>query len=267
MPLPTHKICGMIPKGDNRIIVVLPLCDRDVFIGTKNLRWMAEMDGVNDFDALVSQDSSTYPVLAAEFIEAARKAFRSVTVFKYPMAPETSWPYGANWAFQSTAWHMMNLGRPWFWLESDCIPLKPGWMKRWQEEYDKCGKPMMGPIIKGRGWANGTSVYPANFPDLSPGAMEATEHAWDWRMEKDTIHLTHDANHLFCHVWGVIDGKAHPSEGPAPTFPTQREVDRYIDHNAILFHRTKDGSLIDRLRERRARQLVAARKALNPVAA
>lgn len=263
----THKICGMTPKVDNRIIVVLPLCDRDCFVGTKNLHWMAELDGVMDFDAFVSQDSSTYPVLAAEFIDAARKAFRSVTVFKYPMPPETSWPFGANWAFQSTAWQMMKMGRPWFWWEADCVPLKSGWMKRWQEEYDKGGKPLMGPIIKGRGWANGTSVYPANFPDLSPGAMEATEYAWDWRMQPDTIHLTHDANHLFDHVWGIIDGQPHPSEGPPATFPTQKEVDRYVNPDAILFHRNKDGSLIDRLRERRARQIHALKPKPQPIAA
>lgn len=265
MPSPTNKVCGMVPRTDNRMIVVLPCCDKDAFIGVKNLKWMSELDGVNDFDALVSMDSSTYQTLSKEFVDAARKAFRSVTVFKYPMPPETQWPYGANWAFQSTAWQMMNFGRPWFWMESDCVPLKPGWLKRWQEEYDRCGKPMMGPVIKGRGWVNGTSVYPANFPDLSPGAMDATNFAWDWRMERDTIHLTHDASHLFDHVWGIIDDKPCPAEGPAAIFPTQREVDKYINPDAILFHRAKDGSLQDRLRERKARRFRSEKQHLQPV--
>lgn len=263
----THKICGMIPKGDNRIIVALPICDRDIYVGTKNLRWMAELDGKMDFDALISQDSSTYPVLAQEFFEAAKAAFRSVTVFKYAMPPETSWPFGANWAFQSTAWQMMGYGRPWYWHEADCIPLKPGWMTRWQEEYNKCGKPIMGPIIRGRGWMNGTAIYPANFPDLSPEAMTATQYAWDWVTEKETIHLTHDAGHLLDHVWGIIDGKPCPAEGPVATFPTQKEVDKYVNPDAILFHRNKDGSLIDRLRERRARRIYESKKQLEPATA
>lgn len=260
---PSNQICGMPPKKrDNRIIVVLPVCDRDAYAGTKNLKWMAELDGRIDADAVVSEDASTFQVLAKEFREAAQKVFRSVTFFKYPMPPEAAWPCGPNWAFQSVAWHMMGFGRPWYWHEADAIPLKPGWFARLQEEYDKGGKPLMGPIIKGRGWMNGTAVYPHNFPELSPEAMAATQHAWDWVTEKETIHLTHDAAHLIDHVWGIVDDKPSPTDGPAATFPTQREVDKYINPNAIIFHRNKDTTLVDRLRERLAKQRHAAKRSL-----
>lgn len=238
------------PKNDRTMIVVLPLCDHDGCMLTKNLRWMFDLDGANDFDAVVSQDSSMYPTLARDAIAAARKAFRSVTVIKYDMPPETKWPNGANWAFQSTAWRMIELGRPWFWCEADCIPLRPGWLKIWQAEYDHCDKPIMGSIIKERGWMNGTAIYPHNFCDISPKAMKATDLAWDFVCWPDISKITHNANHLMEHCWGILDGKPSAHSGVVASFPTQKEVDDWVPSRAILWHRSKDGSLIDRLRER-----------------
>lgn len=245
------------PIADRNMIVVLPVCDRDGFMMTKNLLWMADLDGVNQFDAVVSLDSSTYTTMAKEVVDAARKAFRTVTVFKYDMPPETKWPNGANWAFQSTAWRMIQFGRPWFWLEADCIPLRPGWLKVWQAEYDRCSKPIMGAVIKERGWINGTAVYPHNFCDLSPRAMKATDLAWDFMCWPDIAKITHNSNHLMEHCWGIVEGKPSPHSGVVASFPTHKELEGWVPPRAVLWHRNKDGTLIDRLRERLARQKYA----------
>lgn len=233
-----------------RIVIVLPICDRDLHALTRGLCWLRELDGQIPTDAVASIDNSTNRILAAEAINVARAVFESVTEFRYPEPHMSRWPNGPNWAFQQTALFMQGYSdRPWFWMEPDCVALKRGWFDLWQAEYDRCGKPIMGHIVEGRGHLNGTAVYPANFPDLSPAAMAADDVAWDWVMKEDTIHLSHHTT-LLGHVWGVVHGRPTPYDGTPAQFPAQSDVDRIVPPGAILFHRSKYCDLIDRMRER-----------------
>jgi hypothetical protein len=53
-------------------------------------------------------------------------------------------------------------------------------------------------------------------------------------------------------VWELNDkNEAVTSGGRVPTFRDQKTVDDAVDFSASLFHRNKDMTLIDRLRERR----------------
>ena len=239
-------------------VVVLPCCEKDLQMLIKNLQWMKDLDGQQHFDALVSQDPDTNRILAGQVMDAARAAFVHVDHFVYDRVPMPRWPFGPNWAFQSTAWHIYErVGRPWFWMEADCVPLREGWLSEWFDEYAHCGKPFMGAVVPGRQHMNGTAIYPANFPEVSPAAMKAADVAWDWVMQNDTIPLTHNSKLLF-HFWGVVNGMPHPYDGPPANFLTQADVDRWIPPHAVLVHRAKFGTLQDRLRERRLPKLQPA---------
>ena len=58
---------------------------------------------------------------------------------------------------------------------------------------------------------------------------------------------------LIMNVW-EIDAKNRPctSGGIVPSFPDQQTVNDVVDFEASLFHRNKDLSLVDRLREQKA---------------
>lgn len=246
------KHCWMFNQRDlpgNRIQVVLPVCTKDCGLMLDNLRWQRELDGIKDFSCVLSADDSTPKDIVDELEDAAWETFLSVKVYYYDTAPNPAWPNGPNWAFQHAALYMMGLGSAWFWMEPDCLPIRPGWLKIWNMEYWLHRKPIMGVIVPGMGHCNGTAVYPANFPKLSPSAMTCTNDAWDGVMRWDTIKLTHDVPRLLCHVWGIENGIAVPFGGETAHFKTQHDVFRWVDLNAILFHRAKDSSLIDRLRE------------------
>jgi hypothetical protein len=233
-----------------RPVIVLPCCERDLQMLLKNLQWMTELDGQQSADALVAQDPDTNRILARQVIDAARAAFQQVDLLVYDRVPSPMWPFAPNWAFQSTAWHMyQRVGRPWFWCEADCVPLSAGWLNRWFDEYEQAGRPLMGAVVEGRGHCNGTAIYPANFPELSPNAMRATDVAWDWVMRAETIAHTHPSR-LLAHCWGIVRDQPHPYEGPPASFRIQAQVDKWVRAGAVLFHRSKDGTLIDRLRER-----------------
>lgn len=243
--------CGMIPDSVNRQpVIVLNACDRDCQMELKKLDWIYELGACKGFDCLVVHDRTMNRILSEEIFAAARKNFHTVKVHSYDPPSQTRWPLAANWAFQQAAWVMYEDGRCWYWMETDCVPLREHWLEDIAAEYWACGKPIMGSQVTGRGHFNGTAIYPSNFPDLSPTAMRSTTDAWDWEMTGEIRHLAHDSKLMF-HCWGIVNGNTHPYEGQAAVFNTQDQLERWVPKGAATFHRAKDGSLIDRLRERR----------------
>jgi hypothetical protein len=246
-------LCSEVERAASPV-VVLPTCERDCQMHMKSLEWMVEMDGQQSYDAILSHDNSMRSALVNEMLSRAKAAFKKVDVFTYQFPGVTNWPWVANIAFQSAAWHIMNnVGRAWFWMEADCVPLKPGWLRAWFADYAIAlanGKSIMGAVVDGRGHCNGTAIYPADFPNISPRAMQSTGIAWDWEMKDDTVNLTYNSN-LLVHCWGTVNGQLHPWDGPAMVFQTVEQVKTLIRPDAVLFHRAKFGDLIDRLREMR----------------
>lgn len=236
-------------NADPKMRVALPVCVKDANLMLHNLQWQFELDGRKEFDCVLCLDGQLSAGMIANLELAASRTYAGVTMFIYPPAPQPRWPNGPNWAFQHTAHFMRADSRSWFWMESDCIALKPGWLDRWNQEYNLRQKSIMGVLVPGMGHCNGTAVYPANFPSMSPRAMICTDVAWDGLMQKDTIQNTHNAADLMCHVWGIKNGAARPFGGEPAHFPSEREVMAWVKPRAILFHRAKDTSLIERLRE------------------
>lgn len=246
--------CWMVPEYrilPNMIRVVLPVCPQDIGLMLCNLDWQEELGGGKGFDCLLSMDGGLEPSKMDELESAAWRAYSRVERFVYPKAPVEHWPEAPNWAFQHTARHMVSGSRPWFWMESDCVPLRPEWLYLLNQKYMICRKPIMGAIVKGMGHCNGTAVYPGNFASISRRAMECTHLAWDGEMAFDTIRLTCDASDIMCHVWGIKHGNAQSYGGDPAHFSTWRQVERWVNLRAAVFHRAKDTSLIERLREMR----------------
>jgi hypothetical protein len=216
---------------------------------------MVELDVQNPFDCLISSDPSLGPVWLLRLRDAAQHAFRKVYEFTYPRPIHETWPDACNVTFSSTAQHIQaELHRPWLWFEADCVPVKPNWLPSLWLEYQNCGQPVMGPVIPEAGHMNGTAIYPANFANLSPRAMCASDVSWDTSMTPDLVGRTHDCSRIFCHRWGMVNGTLHPSQGPPAHFSTPGSVDLWIPPDAVLFHRCKDGSLIDQLRAKKQAQ-------------
>jgi hypothetical protein len=217
----------------------------------KNLDWQEEIDGRKDFDCVISADGSLTTNALYDLETIAWRTFSSVELCVYPEAPNSTWPFGPNWAFQHTAKYMERGGRPWFWMEPDCVALKSGWLNFLNQTYFRSRKPIMGVIIEGMGHCNGTAIYPANFPRLSPNSMRCTHLAWDGVMKDETIQHTADGKPMMCHVWGIENGKALAFGGSPAHFTSWEDVMRWVDPRAMVFHRAKDGSLIDQLRLKR----------------
>lgn len=156
----------------------------------------------------------------------------------WPKPQNRTWQYVMRSAFDSKC------ETPLLWWEADAVPLKPGWLTTLWEAYQEGGQPFMGHIVQkdGRIWMTGVGIYPWDTLRYCPDAMRAEAAPFDVVMSQATIGLTHRANHLIEHVWSN-----HPDGQTAPSFQTQADVARMVPPSAVLFHRCKDGSLIDRL--------------------
>jgi hypothetical protein len=233
----------------SRIVVCLPFCHRDWRLMLENLKWQRELKPTGRFECVLIHDDSVPPGGLRDIEAAAMESYLRVTSMVYPTPAIQGWPDAPNYAFQCTAYHMEQAGRPWWWMEADCIPTKPGWMEALENEYDRGKKPFMGVVVPGMAHVNGVAIYPANTPRLLRKAMICTNVAWDSESGVDMVPLTHDVPHLIQHAWGVVGSELHPSIGMAPVFDSPSKL-KWLTPTAAVFHRCKDNSLIQRLRER-----------------
>lgn len=250
----SHKIASTPAKEPigAGFITVFPFHNGDAEMAIKNAEWIVELGQNKVFDAMLSYEDNTHPQYVLRMRNALEQSFGSVQIFCYPRAPMEHWPEAPNWAFQHTANHIhQNIHRPWLWLEYDAIPVKPEWVGMLQSVYARCGKRFMGALVKPMGGhMNGVGIYPGDFPVRCPKAMKVTNVAWDFMMKPEMSNDVHDAGKLIQHCWGIHNGMIHAFGGEPATFKDFGDVKKYVYSPTIIFHRSKDGTLIDLLRMR-----------------
>lgn len=231
------------------LLLVLPFCPREVPLLVKVVDWMNELGPQGKTDVLLTYDRSVAPAQVRQVKLQVLKFARTWAELCYPVPP--SGYFAPNWAFQCTARFISgSMKRPWLWFEADMVPTKPGWMQTLQAAYEKAGKPCMGTVVPGMGHVNGTAIYPADYATWATHAMGSYKSAWDMEQAQDMKGKVHEASYLMQHVWGTLNGKPHPSQGPPVSFRGPTEM-AWLNPNAVTFHRCKDSTLIDRLRERK----------------
>lgn len=221
------------------------------------LRWSLELnpEGVQH-NCLLSYEIGTDPT---EIRGLASKYFKGdMLENEYSTPPVQGWPAAPNWAWQSTARFIddKKVNEPWFWWESDAVPLNPGWLDKIWNGYLDGAKPFAGHIVDRMDHMNGVGIYPPDVRRLCHEAMMCRSAAWDYVL-KDTIQgKCTNLNHIIQHVWNIreSDGAIHNGDGHPVTFPDWAHVEKYMDFNCCLLHRTKDGTLIQRLREKREQE-------------
>lgn len=221
----------------------------------RNLEWCLELDAGCGRPCLLAYDTLTSKQDVAAIGALAQKYFTEVRHCEYSEPPVKGWPAACNWAWQSVARWMFEspLKQPWLWLEADAVPLKPGWVLTLEKAHTEGGKSFGGHVVKDMNHMNGVGIYPWDVMRRNEMAMLTRAAAWDVVLKPNVEHDCVRLNHLIQHAWNV-----HPvdrnmiwnGDGTPLSFREQADVDRYMDFNAVLLHRVKDGSLIPMLRER-----------------
>ncbi len=227
------------------MLVVIPVCHKDEHLVLKNLDWVRELDG-----HVPAKVAIAYPERFCwkPVLDKAAPIFSHHKLIEYSeWAGDPKWPHPQNWAWQSVARYLSSQQEPWLWWEADSTPIKNGWLEAIQKEYEAGGKPFMGYVTDQNGTdphMAGVGVYPPDIAQYSVNAMLCRAAPFDVVLARDTLRETHRANHLIQHYVHENCDSTH--------FPTSASVDEIVQPGVVLFHRCKDGSLIDRLRDPRS---------------
>lgn len=236
---------------------MFPFFSGDVWLAKRNFEWLAKLDGTIPRDCVLACDDATNP---AELMPLAQSIFPKVELVQYPRAKHNGqlmlqWPWQQNNAFANTARYMAQQKEPWLWFETDCTAMCPGWWKVLEDEYIKGGKPFGGHWNEAQKVFNGVAIYPHNAATQASQAMMAAinvhpgnrQNPWDVACSQQVYpHKMHVMNHVMQHLWRLPFQKG---DFEAPTFPTIESVKEWLRPGVVLFHRCKDGSLMDRLKD------------------
>jgi hypothetical protein len=234
------------------MLIVLHFCRKDAADMERLVRWMLELDKGAPYPCLLSFDEDTTPEQVHGIFTLAQQFFASVEKFSYSTPPVPGWPAAPNWAWQSTARHIYErpVKSPWFWIEADAIPIQPGWLTTIVSEFEASHKDFGGHVVETMGHMNGVGIYPWDVMARSEKAMLTRAAAWDYVLKDAEFGVTVELNHLMQHAWNVRhDGIVWNGDGNPISFRSRDDMVKYLDFNCYLFHRCKDGSLMEQIRE------------------
>lgn len=231
------------------MILVFAFCERDQAQALKNVKWWLELGDCKKHEALVCYDKRCSLQTVEEIGVEVLKVFGKV--WRLPAEAQVDgWPEGANYFFsRCCTWLQAKPQYPYFfWLEPDAIPTRSGWLDELEAEYRRGGKPFMGERVD-LGTArpdvpvhmSGVGFYENPIYNRAGECYRASDVAWDIAA-KDQImpnaYFTTKIQHYWKH------GTFTSLEGVRP--------------ETVVFHSSKDGSLIDMLRKQRYETLFPA---------
>lgn len=231
-------------------IVVLPVCPPDAHIALKWIAWAKWLQSQTIAPPYTLVVFVAKSVQGAPF-DALRDAIAdwpSATLAQNPEYYErhdlgyaacANQQFHAGLEYAERQWPM----RPILWCEPDCVPCHPRWFTDIAAEYATCGRAVLGDFHAPSSvpHVSGNAVYPANWRTLIPSFAllpgPIPEQGWDSQCAHETVPLSHRSCRIQ-QVWMV----------PMPKF-TERNINM-VHQSTALWHRCKDGSLIDVLSKR-----------------
>lgn len=238
------------------MIVVFPFHGASAAELTRLLLWIEELGVCKGHKALLVADAGTSWVPVVTNLNIARRVFDQVTAISN-LKPVDGWPAGPNSLFYVAAKHINDvLKEPWFWCETDAIPLKRKWMDTMTAIYEFKKARYMGVIVP-RGTNpetlpekhfTGVGVYPAD-AWVDVGRFAGTDKPFDIASAGVVVPMAASTT-LIHHFWG--------RKGLPPTFVSARDpaapenvfTMANVPEEAVVYHRNKDGTLIDLLRRK-----------------
>ncbi len=230
------------------LVVVLPVCRPDFHLGIKFIRWVIALRRVeyHSYDLIALAAASLLPEEVNQLrIECSlTNNFRVIQQPVLHEYPELGYAAAANYLFREALEIVEQEfpGSPMLWSEADCVPTRPSWFSEIASEYAACGKPFLG-AFHGVGpipHMSGNAVYPADWrtkaPSLAALPGPNPGQGWDSACARETVPQ-------------MAVAKTIQQAWITPPF-SEYNTDRIVKKETALFHRTKDGTLIDVLAKR-----------------
>lgn len=221
------------------MLVVLPVGPHDREQAVRWVKWVSELGGFGSHRLLVA--CARRVANPNELVPTGHELYVPHD------EDERGWPQSPNHLFKRVIQHITwtKDGEPFLWCEPDCIPTTKGWLDLLDGEYRACGKKFMGAqVLVGDTpeHMSGNAIYGKNAMYHAQYLVQADLAAFDVVAAEQIIGQAHWTTSIQ-HVWKKDEGRNF-------TFPDQASVDAMVSKGALLFHQNKDGTLIERLRER-----------------
>lgn len=243
-------------KHMQKLIVALPYCSSDHESATRLLNWIKELDSTIDHHLLLVADAAV-PVEIKKDIQALGKdIFTSCETMmpKCPAAVNGNYHAPAAVMFERTAAHIDTVHKwNWLWMEPDCVPLKSGWLDSLSMAYEDSPRRFLGSIAK-TGNQEGvppvvmfaTAIYPnCAHPELKKYCDGAL--AFDMAFSDHVVPRAANTPLIFHRFGAPKDPPTFKDIKMPGDGPNVGTLD-IIPKEAVLFHRNKDGSLMNLLR-------------------
>lgn len=251
------------------MLAVLPFHAGDSAMLLNLLVWMRQLNNGRKHTGLLVADEGVDVETALKVRQVALDVFATVEMTTNGTSVQ-GWPQGPNSLFLAAAKWVAEHGKNgsdenngWLWMETDAVPLHGDWIDLIEDEYRKCGKWFMGHLYPSNTpglpatMMSGIAVYPKDAWGYLHKAIEQNPTtAFDVMVSGLALNHWHHTVRIQ-HFWG--------EDGNPPTFvkhaiPAPRRnalTLQKLQGNAVLFHRNKDGTLIELLRERHGMKLTA----------
>lgn len=231
------------------MIVALAFHAGDVRSALDLLKWIGQMGGSKRHCLVLVVDNGVSWTDGIKALRLGREAFATAQMFATGRNV-SGWIEGSNSLWVKAAEVGAGLGQPWLFLEPDAVPLKADWLDRIEAEYSRCDKSYLGAIVTHQTpgipspYMEGVAVYPATAHQELAGAVGSEK---SWTQTTAALVIPKAAHTpLIQHLWG--------EKGNPPTFAeknvpgTNVFCRQQIRSDAVIFHRNKDGTLINLLR-------------------
>lgn len=239
----------------NPIVVALATHSGDLQLAKNLLSWIASL-GKNEPHTLLIVVDETIATPEREALKAlGKKSFGMMALI--PSSVPCTWK--PNQMFLSAAKWLNECSKmPWLWLEPDATPLKEGWLDAISEEYALSPMKLLGPIVKQNtnpalpgSHLTGTAVYsPDTWELISENEkLRSQVVAWDMELASAFVPRAKFSNTI-AHFYGKKDLAPHFVEKKSEDDPENFITLDVIPKSAVLFHRVKDGSLINLLKKK-----------------
>lgn len=237
------------------LLVVLPYHSGDFEIAKKLLDWIVELGSCKPHSLLLAADSAVPQSTMRELMDIVRPMFHKVETMIVTVPANAAWPPNSMF-LQAANQVKENYKHDFLWMEPDSIPIYPGWLDDIAEEYGECPKRFMGSIIHQEGqiglpadYLNGVAVYPNDAIEILnnlPTVKDGTQ-AWDIGSASAVIPKAMNTN-LIYHFFGTKEMPPVFVSAKMPDSPKNHVTLDFVPLGAALFHRSKDGKLIELLR-------------------
>lgn len=217
------------------MLTVIPFHQGDRNLAEALATWIVDLGGVSNHECMVVHPPSvTNPDTV---VAPLQEAFRKVFVLRTP-DDRQGWPMGPNLLFRRASRQIQAISpQPWLWMEPDAIPLHPNWLDTIAAEYAAAKAPFMGARVQLDGipvHMSGVGVYPGNAPAVAPLLVTCDRVAFDVNAAEQILPKMR-----------ITQSIQHDWKGP--TFAGQDDLKR-LAVSAVVFHQSKDGSLIREMR-------------------